>query len=406
MKRKLWANGLPRIIVTGLFLLGLFSAGSVPAQDADDEETALEEVIITGSRIRQDPLDQRLPVLTLSNEDFRATGVTSLAEFVQRLPISGSAINGSNNSSGNLGFPPDGGGIGAGAAEIDLRYLSSKRVLVLIDGRRWIKGSSGSGVSGAVDLNSIPVNAVKSIEILQDGSSAIYGSDAIGGVVNIITQDDFESFKASAYYGQFEQGDGETMEFDVRMGARGERGRVLLDVAYTDQKNVDTAARDTSMYPLPGFEHGISSGTPFGRFVFTDPILGDVSVAPDGQFPVWDPLDPDNDDFHAFTLDDRFNYQPFNHLITPNERLNVFAKAEYDLTEKVMVRMLASYNNRKSQGRAAPVPLFFGPAPIRSSTRLVSILGQIVSRSLAAGRSNPDRVFLTRTWIPGTSLPG
>ena len=361
MIRLLWVSRLPRVFAAGLFLLGLFSTTTLPAQDADEDENMLEEVIITGSRIRQDPLDQRLPVLTLTQEDFRATGVTSLADFVQRLPISGSAINGSNNSSGNLGFPPDGGGIGAGAAQIDLRYLGAKRVLVLVDGRRWIKGSSGSGVSGAVDLNSIPVNAVKSIEILQDGSSAIYGSDAIGGVINIITQDDFESFKASAYYGQYDKGDGETMEFDVRMGARGERGRVLLDVAYTDQQNVDTADRKTSQYPLPGFEHGISSGTPFGRFVFTDPILGDVSVAPDGQFPVWDPTDPDNDDFHAFTLDDRFNYQPYNHLITPNERLNVFAKAEYDLTETTMVRVLASYNNRKSQGRAAPVPLFFGP---------------------------------------------
>ncbi len=65
-------------------------------------------------------------------------------------------------------------------------------MLVLVDGRRWIKGSSGSGVSGAVDLNTIPVNAVKSIEILQDGASAVYGSDAIGGVLNIITQDDYE----------------------------------------------------------------------------------------------------------------------------------------------------------------------------------------------------------------------
>ena len=172
---------------TLLLTLGISAAPEVTAQDAE-EETVLEEVVITGSRIRQDPLEQRLPVLTLGEEDYRATGAASLAEFVQKLPISGSAINQTNNSSGNLGFPPDGGGIGAGAAEIDLRYLTSKRVLVLVDGRRWIKGSSGSGVSGAVDLNSIPVNAVKSIEILQDGASAIYGSDAIGGVVNLITR--------------------------------------------------------------------------------------------------------------------------------------------------------------------------------------------------------------------------
>lgn len=333
------------------------------AQDAD-EDAVLEEVIITGSRIRQDPLEQRLPVLSLSQEDYRATGAASLAEFVQKLPISGSAINRTNNSSGNLGFPPDGGGIGAGAAEIDLRFLTSKRVLVLVDGRRWIKGSSGSGVSGAVDLNSIPVNAVKSIEILQDGASAVYGSDAIGGVLNIITQDDFESFKASAYYGQFSDGDGETAEFDVRFGGRGERGRALLDISYADQKLVNTQDRDESVYALPGFPHGISSGTPAGRFVFFDPFVDDfVSVAPNAGVsdPVWDPANPDNDDFHPFGLDDRFAYQPFNHLVTPNERLNIFGKAEYDLTENVMLRVLASFNNRKSQGQAAPVPLFFGP---------------------------------------------
>jgi iron complex outermembrane receptor protein len=337
-------------------------APETQAQDAE-AESVLEEVIITGSRIRQDPLEQRLPVLTLGQEDYRATGAASLAEFVQKLPISGSAINQTNNSSGNLGFPPDGGGIGAGAAEIDLRYLTSKRVLVLVDGRRWIKGSSGSGVSGAVDLNSIPVNAVKSIEILQDGASAVYGSDAIGGVLNIITQDDFDGMKASAYYGQYDEGDGETAEFDVRFGARGERGRALIDISYADQKSVNTQDRKESVYALPGFPYGISSGTPAGRFVFTDPILGGVSVAPDAGVsnPVWNPLDPDNDDFHPFALGDRFAYQPFNHLLTPNERLNIFGKAEFDLTENVMLRVLASFNNRKSQGRAAPVPLFFGP---------------------------------------------
>ncbi|MDX1410171.1 MAG: hypothetical protein R3330_18605, partial [Saprospiraceae bacterium] len=201
--------------------------------------------------------------------------------------------------------------------------------------------------------------------ILEDGASAVYGSDAIGGVINIITQDDYEAFKATAYYGQFEQGDGETAEFDIRMGMQGERGGVLLDVSYTDQKEVNTQARDESVYALPGFPFGISSGTPAGRFVFFEPAVGDfVSLAPDagiGNNPVYDPNNPTGADFHAFGLDDRFAYQPFNHLVTPNERLSVFAKGEYEFTDNTSFRMLASYNNRKSQGQAAPVPLFFGP---------------------------------------------
>ena len=102
-------------------LTGALAAAPAQAQEA----MPLEEIVVTGSRIRQDPLEERLPVLTLGTEDYRASGATSLAEFVQKLPISGSAINRTNNSSGNLGFPPDGGGIGAGSAEVDLRYLSS-----------------------------------------------------------------------------------------------------------------------------------------------------------------------------------------------------------------------------------------------------------------------------------------
>ena len=269
-------------------------------------------------------------------------------------------------------IPPDGGGIGAGAAEIDLRYLASKRVLVLVDGRRWIKGSSGSGVSGAVDLNSIPVNAIQSIEILQDGASAIYGTDAIGGVLNVITSNDYESLKISGSAGSYDEGDGETAEFDVRFGGEGERGRALIDISYVDQKEVNTQDRETSVFPLPGYEGGVSSGIPPGRFRFcdtrtgcdpSDPESPRSNVVPNAgvSTPTWNPTDQANDDFHDLDLPDLFNYQPFNHLVTPNERVSVFGKAEYDITDDVTFRTLASFNNRKSQGRAAPVPLFFGP---------------------------------------------
>lgn len=115
--------------------------------------------------------------------------------------------------------------------------------------------------------------------------------------MNIITQDDFDTFKASAYYGQYSDSDGETAEVDVRFGARGERGRALIDISWADQKAVNTADREESFYPLPGFPFGASSGTPAGRYVFFDPRVGDwVDVAPNAGVanPVYDPTDPDN----------------------------------------------------------------------------------------------------------------
>ena len=128
------------------------------------------------------------PVTFLDEADIARTGLTSAADIIQRLPSSGGALNSRFNNSGNFGNPPDGGGVGAGAAEVDLRYLGSKRVLVLVDGLRYVNGASASGVPGATDLNSIPESMIERIEVLQDGASAIYGSDAIAGVVNIITR--------------------------------------------------------------------------------------------------------------------------------------------------------------------------------------------------------------------------
>ena len=167
-------------------VLGLIFAVSSGSSVATVQDV-LQEVTVTGSLIRQNPLEVRSPVQVFTSADIEKSGIVGLGDYLQSLPIAGASINRSNNTAGNLGFPPDGSGTGTGASEIDLRYLGSKRTLVLVDGRRWVHGSSASGVSGAVDLNTIPANAIESIEILQDGASTIYGSDAIAGVVNVIT---------------------------------------------------------------------------------------------------------------------------------------------------------------------------------------------------------------------------
>ena len=118
--------------------------------------------------------------------------------MLQRLPSSGGGLNGKFNNSGNLGNPPDGGGVGAGSAEIDLRYLTAKRTLVLVDGMRYVNGASASGIPSTVDLNTIITSSIDRIEVLQSGQSPLYGSDALSGVVNVITKASQSGLQASA----------------------------------------------------------------------------------------------------------------------------------------------------------------------------------------------------------------
>jgi iron complex outermembrane receptor protein len=336
-----------------------------------------EEVIVTGSRIRQNPVERTAPVQTSTAADIERAGEVSVGDYLQRLPISGSAINRTNNSSGNLGFPPDGGGIGAGASEIDLRYLTSKRVLVLVDGKRWVRGSSGSGVSGAVDLNTVPTAAIERIEVLQDGASAIYGSDAIAGVVNVITRKPQEGFELETNQGQYDDGDGYSQDYSLTMGARGARSGGFVTVAYTRQDAVFAGDRELTSVPEPGAPPVTSgsSGTPQGRFIYLDPrgdVNGDGSpdvvsitlnngVLNNGTtLPIYNPANPASGDFHQFGTADRFNFQPYNYLVTPNRRTNVFAKTDYQISDDVTFTLTGSFTNRRSSNQAAPNPLFMG----------------------------------------------
>ena len=349
--------------------LGAFASPDANAQQDTSADETLEEVIVTGSRIRRNPLDEASPVLQISKEDINRSGLTSIGDYLQRLSSSGGALNTRFNSSGNFGFPPDGGGIGAGAAQMDLRFLGAKRTLILVDGVRWVNGSSASGVSSATDLNTIPVGIIDRIEVLEDGASSLYGSDAISGVVNIITKKDFDGLEISAYTGGYDEGDGQTQEYNISLGSAGERTSVFLNIGLSDQDEVLARDRAQSSTPIPFVTtgQGGSSGTPQGRFFLTDPNTGmgvDCTIN-DGVtgIPFYDPNDPcgAGDDFHPFTTADRFNFSQFNLVLTPSQRTNVYAQATHKITDSVSMYVKALFNNRQSTNQAAPEPLFIGP---------------------------------------------
>lgn len=340
------------------------------AQETSEEEgvQTLDRIEVTGTRIRTAEAEGLVPVQRITRADIDRSGLTSVGDLVQSLTGSGSALNTKFNSSGNFGFPPDGSGVGAGSAQADLRHLGAKRVLVLVDGIRWVNEASASGVGAATDLNTIPLAIIERIEVLEDGASSLYGSDAIAGVVNIITRKDFDGISLSAQYGEYGEGDGATSSIDFAWGTSSDRASLFVGISHTDQDVIFSRDREQSAFPVPGTGLAFgSSGTPTGRFIITDPNTGQtIDVTPNTGVtnPVYDPTQVGcvrTDDYHCFTTADRFNFSQFNLLLTPSERTGVFAQGRFQFSDAVSGYAKVLYNRRQSQNQAAPEPLFLGP---------------------------------------------
>src|SRR6476661_6465824 len=244
-----------------------------PSQTVPVTTVSTQEIVITGSRIRRDPLNNNAPVVFVDKAAIDKTGLSAVGDVLQRIPSAAGGLNTKVNASGNLGNPPDGGGVGAGSATIDLRYLGANRTLVLVDGLRFVNGASASGIPGAVDLNTIPINMIDRVEVLQAGASPLYGSDAIAGVVNIITVSQQRGLKASAQYGTFRQGDGHTQDYQASYGIQADRTSIVFGGSYAKQEPVFSRDRSISQFPNP-FQTdcgngggGCSSASANGRFI-------------------------------------------------------------------------------------------------------------------------------------------
>jgi iron complex outermembrane receptor protein len=333
-----------------------------PAEQAASAKGPGNEIVVTGSRIRRNPLDLDAPRVFVDQQDIQKTGLNSINDVLQRLPSSGGGLNSKFNNSGNLGNPPDGGGVGAGAAEIDLRYLGSRRVLVLVDGLRYVNGASASGVPGSTDLNSIPESAIERIEVLQDGASAIYGSDAIAGVVNIITKKRQAGLIASAQLSGYKS-DGFTQNYQISWGNGGNGPlEVVVGADFVKQDGVFAGDRAISAFPNPYstscLQGGCSSFLPNGRFagaIFPDGGDDTLVSAPTST--------PTVANFRPFVSpNDRFNFAPYNYMQIPLKRYGVFGNLKYDISPDVHFSLKGIWNRRKSSNQAAPLPFGIGQA--------------------------------------------
>ncbi|MEM9300880.1 MAG: TonB-dependent receptor [Pseudomonadota bacterium] len=370
-----------------LSLIGGLLSTPVIAQDQDEDTAELDRLEVTGSRIKRADIESASPVFVIQREEIERTGLTSVGDLLQDLPIAGSALNTNFNNGGN------------GETRLDLRNLGSNRLLVLLNGRRFV-----TDLNGFVDLNNIPVAVIKRIEILKDGASAIYGSDAISGVVNIITRDDFEGLQANAYFGQFEsENDGEIQAYDFSVGTTSDRGSVFFSASYTKAEDVFAGNRRISQEPQFGTGNAFgSSGTPQGRFGAT--ALGSTTLTTDPGAAVCGPAGCDpaafrEGDFSSGSPgdgDDRFNFAPDNYLLTPQERTNIFTQGTYDVTDDIRMTVEATYNNRESDQLLAPTPLFLGQ------------FGSNLAANVGVGANNPFNPFgfelAASSWLLGRRL--
>jgi outer membrane receptor protein involved in Fe transport len=228
---------------TVLLAIAPLAAGTAMAQEqpsaaaaaADSGGMVLQEVTVTGSRIVRDGYEAPTPVSVLGTDQLEKMATTNLADSVNRLPaLSGGRS--SHNYSGNVSSGT------AGINTLNLRGLGANRTLVLLDGKRMVPATLGTGdtATGAPDVNAIPTALIQRVEIVTGGASAVYGSDALAGVVNFILDKDFTGVKGTAEVGETTYHDNESQLYSLAMGtpfADG-RGHVLLSAEWAGSDEV------------------------------------------------------------------------------------------------------------------------------------------------------------------------
>jgi iron complex outermembrane receptor protein len=247
-------------------------------------------------------------------------------------------------------------GENVGGYYIDMRNLGANRTLILLNGKRL-----GSTTAGLQDLSQIPVAAIDRIEVLKDGASAIYGSDAIAGVVNIITRKNFDGAEASAYLGEYDQGDGDKQTYSMTMGAHSDKGSVTFSAEYSKEDPVWAKDRPWSAFPASNLHPtaGWSVVSQYGNFFMPDGYCssGLCALNPGGN-----PANPG--DWHntgaGGGTNDRSNANQEMMLNTGIERHSMFVSGDYNFTDNIKFTSDFLYNKRSTLQTVAGYP--FQPA--------------------------------------------
>ena len=388
-------------MICGVAALGLASPSA--AQTGDNE---VSELVVTGSRIPQPNLSGVSPVTVVSDQELKLQGTTNVEDLLNSLPQV---------------FADFGGGVSNGAtgtATVNLRGLGSARTLVLIDGRRLMPGDPGTP---SPDLNNIPAGLVKRVDVLTGGASAVYGSDAIGGVVNFIMNRDFEGVRLDSQYSFYQHNnsnavarstiagapfpvalpkknvrDGETTDFTFVAGVNAPdgKGNVTAYGSYRHTEGVLQSQRDYSACSLAATSGASptiydtrvcagSSNSAFGRF---RPLSGgNFSVNPNGTRT-----------FINFSNALRFNYAPQNYFQRPDDRYTAGYFAHYKMSDMLELFSDFMFADDHTRAQIASSGLFQGTGSNGNSTFGINCNNPLMSASqqLALCKANAGTPFI------------
>ncbi|RDS86710.1 TonB-dependent receptor plug domain-containing protein [Dyella psychrodurans] len=321
----------------------------------------LQGITVTGSMIRSIDVETAQPVTELSHEALQQQGFVSVGQILQNVSSVGSSGTSSQSALGNI--------VGQ---YVSLRGLGAPRTLVLVDGQRW-----ATDIFGQTDLSTIPSSVIDHIEILQDGASAIYGSDAIAGVVNIITKKDFDGVQLDTYNSMYSPGnDGKNSQFSLTGGKKFSRGAFLVNVTIQNTDGLTANDRDFSKYGFfsfgPNYPQSQAVPSPFGTITGAlDPATGlPVSLPQLANGPITVNMGQDGRDianYHVNTFGAQYPSPYFNNdyqnsafleTLMPQNRLKSYLlKGDYKVTDHITANFIGTYNSNDSSTSISGYPL-------------------------------------------------
>jgi len=329
---------------------------------AEELPAEVQEVVVTGSRIRQSDLASAAPITVITAEAIQDSGAVNVAQVLNRMPEFGS------QSAQEQGF-----GSSPGLSSVELRNLGTVRTLVLVNGQRMTP--SGGQV---VDFNSIPAAMIERVDVLKDGASPIYGSDAVGGVVNIILRHKFDGVILSGQAGISSRGDRETYEASAILGTSTERSNLLIGVGFSQQGVVKSIDRDFAHLSAADGGQTIRATPTVGRFyVRQGPSAGYYIGTSSGGYQSVSASDP------AANL----NVGELIYIVDPQRRLNLTASGEYEVSPQIRLFAEGMFTNSKPEHQAALFPI--GDAYVTDKWPT----GLVVPASLPDGSANPLNPF-------------